>query len=127
MDILTSPFLYLWVLPLIVNFFLARSRGKNVWLMLGLTLIFSWIITISLACLGLVEDRYSPELEGNNCPQCHRQYRSEDVACFICSASSQLVEQPVRVQAGKVCLQCGRHNRAEDFTCYQCRGLLPKS
>jgi len=40
-----------FILPFIVNARLAQSRGKNVALMLLLTIIFSWIVTLILACL----------------------------------------------------------------------------
>ena len=36
-------------LPFIINFKLAKSRGKSVPLMMLLTLIFSWIVTLILA------------------------------------------------------------------------------
>lgn len=124
MDFFSSPLIFLWVLPLIINYFLAKSRGKNVFLMLFLTLFLSWLITISLVCMQLVEKRSSPLLEGNTCPICHRQYRSDDAACFICSLNNQLVEQPVHVQHGKICKNCGRHNRINDVACYSCNTLL---
>ncbi len=125
MEFLTSPFFFLWVLPLAINYFLAKSRGKNVALMLVLTLFFSWIITISLACMQLVEERYSPELQGNTCPDCHRQYRTEDLTCISCHPEDQLVTQPVFVQHGKSCKKCGRHNRIDDFSCFDCHAILP--
>jgi hypothetical protein len=37
--------------PFLINSSLARSRGKSVALMLLLTVIFSWIVTLVLACL----------------------------------------------------------------------------
>ena len=40
-----------FILPFIFNGFLARSRGKNVFLMLLLTLFFSWFLTLILALL----------------------------------------------------------------------------
>ncbi len=36
-------------LPFILNFYLAKSRSKSVILMLLLTLVFSWIVTLILA------------------------------------------------------------------------------
>lgn len=42
-------------LPFIINASLARSRGKSVILMLLLTLIFSWIVTLILAFMPKVE------------------------------------------------------------------------
>lgn len=47
-------------LPFILNFFLAQSRGKSVVLMLLLTIIFSWIVTLILACLPRVENHQRP-------------------------------------------------------------------
>jgi len=41
--------LLFYLLPFIINAFLARSRGKSVILMLFLTIIFSWIVTLVLA------------------------------------------------------------------------------
>jgi len=48
-------FLSLGVLPLAINVALAKSRGKSVWLMLLLTVVFSWIVTLILAMLPKVE------------------------------------------------------------------------
>jgi len=48
-------FLLLGILPLVINGFLAKSRGKSVGLMLFLTIIFSWIVTLILAFLPKVE------------------------------------------------------------------------
>ncbi len=125
MDLLSAPLFFLWILPLGINYYLAKNRGKNVALMLALTLIFSWLITISLSCMQLVEDRYSPELLGNTCPDCHRQYRAEDNSCITCHPENQLIEQPVFVQHGKTCQKCGRHNRTNDLSCYDCKTILP--
>ena len=44
-----------YFLPFFLNGFLARSRGKSVALMLLLTVIFSWIVTLVLACLPKTE------------------------------------------------------------------------
>ncbi len=44
------------VLPFIINAKLAKSRGKSVMLMLLLTLIFSWIVTLILAFMPKVEE-----------------------------------------------------------------------
>jgi len=41
-------------LPFIINISLAKSRGKSVVLMLALTLIFSWIVTLILAFMPKV-------------------------------------------------------------------------
>lgn len=49
--------LFIWLLPFIVNANLAKSRGKNVMLMMLLTLIFSWIVTLILAFIPKVEPR----------------------------------------------------------------------
>ena len=40
------------ILPFIINAKLARSRGKSVPLMLLLTLVFSWIVTLVLAVMS---------------------------------------------------------------------------
>jgi quinol-cytochrome oxidoreductase complex cytochrome b subunit len=42
-------------LPFLINSSLARSRGKSICLMLILTVIFSWIVTLVLACLPKAE------------------------------------------------------------------------
>ncbi|MCP4161179.1 MAG: hypothetical protein GY760_13985 [Deltaproteobacteria bacterium] len=42
-------FLLFLALPFIINASLARSRGQSVILMLLLTFIFSWIVTLILA------------------------------------------------------------------------------
>ncbi|KJR98774.1 MAG: hypothetical protein VR65_19935 [Desulfobulbaceae bacterium BRH_c16a] len=44
-----------FILPFILNGYLAKSRGKSVILMLLLTCIFSWIVTLILALLPKVE------------------------------------------------------------------------
>jgi RsiW-degrading membrane proteinase PrsW (M82 family) len=44
-------------LPYIINANLAKSRGKSVLLMLFLTLIFSWIVTLILAFMPRVENK----------------------------------------------------------------------
>lgn len=43
-------------LPFIINVSLAKSRGKSVILMLLLTLIFSWIVTLVLAFMPKVSE-----------------------------------------------------------------------
>jgi len=43
-------------LPFILNAKLAKSRGKSVALMLLLTFIFSWIVTLILAFLPKVDE-----------------------------------------------------------------------
>jgi hypothetical protein len=43
------PIVLLILTPFIINIFLAKSRDKNVALMLLLTVVFSWIITLILA------------------------------------------------------------------------------
>jgi len=47
------------ILPFIINANLAKSRGKSVALMLLLTLIFSWIVTLILAFMPKVDNRQS--------------------------------------------------------------------
>ncbi|MCP3921700.1 MAG: hypothetical protein GY714_03855 [Desulfobacterales bacterium] len=42
-------FLFFLALPFIINASLAKSRGQSVILMLLLTFIFSWIVTLILA------------------------------------------------------------------------------
>lgn len=59
---MTSGFFVFFVLfffffPFLLNGYLARSRGKSVILMLLLTLIFSWIVTLVLAFMPRVENR----------------------------------------------------------------------
>jgi len=48
-------FFFVFLLPFFINASLARSRGKSVVLMLFLTCIFSWIVTLILAFLPRVE------------------------------------------------------------------------
>lgn len=48
------PFMLFLVLPFIINASLAKSRGKSVPLMLILTLLFSWIVTLILAFMPVV-------------------------------------------------------------------------
>jgi hypothetical protein len=42
-------FIFLFVLPFPLNYYLAVTRRKNVFLMLVLTLVFSWLVTLILA------------------------------------------------------------------------------
>lgn len=44
------------ILPFIINANLAKSRGKSVALILLLTIIFSWIVTLILAFMPKVEN-----------------------------------------------------------------------
>ena len=44
-----------FILPFIINASLAASRGKSVPLMLLLTVIFSWIVTLVLAFMPRVD------------------------------------------------------------------------
>jgi len=48
-------FLLFLLLPFILNASLAKSRGKSVALMLVLTVIFSWIVTLVLAFMPKIE------------------------------------------------------------------------
>ncbi len=50
------------LLPFILNIRLAKSRGKSVVLMLLLTVIFSWIVTLILAFMPKKEQ--SKNLQG---------------------------------------------------------------
>lgn len=51
-------FLFIFmVVPFIINANLAKSRGKNVPLMLLLTVIFSWIVTLILAVMPKSEPK----------------------------------------------------------------------
>ena len=43
------------IFPFIINAYLAKSRGKSVVLMLLLTIIFSWIVTLILAFFPKIE------------------------------------------------------------------------
>jgi len=43
-------------LPFIINAKLAKSRGKSMILMLLLTVIFSWIVTLILAFMPKIEE-----------------------------------------------------------------------
>jgi hypothetical protein len=47
-------FLLFLLLPFILNASLAKSRGKSVALMLLLTVVFSWIVTLVLAFMPKV-------------------------------------------------------------------------
>ena len=50
-------FIFLFVVPFPLNYYLAVTRKKNVFLMLLLTLIFSWIVTLILAFLPVEKRR----------------------------------------------------------------------
>ena len=46
-----------YVLPFFINASLAKSRGRSVILMLLLTCVFSWIVTLILAIMPKVESQ----------------------------------------------------------------------
>ena len=46
-------FIFVWVIPFPLNYYLAVTRGKNVALMLLLTVVFCWLVTLILAFLPL--------------------------------------------------------------------------
>jgi hypothetical protein len=54
----------LYLLPFLPNFYLARTRGKNILLMLFLTIPFSYIITLILAYLPEVEKEEETSVSG---------------------------------------------------------------
>ncbi len=54
-------FLLFMLLPFILNASLAPSRGKSVALMLVLTVVFSWIVTLVLAFMPKVEAKKQTE------------------------------------------------------------------
>jgi cellobiose-specific phosphotransferase system component IIC len=54
----------LYLLPFILNYYLARSRGKNILLMLILSIPFSYIITLVLAYLPEVEKGEETTISG---------------------------------------------------------------
>lgn len=49
-------FILFVLLPFFINASLAKSRGKSIILMLLLTLIFSWIVTLILAFMPKVKN-----------------------------------------------------------------------
>lgn len=50
-------FLLFLLLPFFLNASLAKSRGKSVALMLVLTIVFSWIVTLVLAFMPKIEGK----------------------------------------------------------------------
>ncbi len=54
----------LYLLPFLLNFYLARTRGKNILLMVFLTIPFSYIITLILAYLPEVEKEEETSVSG---------------------------------------------------------------
>ena len=54
----------LYLLPFVLNFFLSRTRGKNILLMLFLTIPFSYIVTLILAYLPEVEKEEQTTISG---------------------------------------------------------------
>ena len=59
-EVVVLLFIACLILPFVLNARLARSRGKNVALMLLLTVIFSWIVTLILAFMPIVEPTQEP-------------------------------------------------------------------
>ena len=53
-EIVVLFFILFVLLPFFINASLAKSRGKSIILMLLLTLIFSWIVTLILAFMPKV-------------------------------------------------------------------------
>lgn len=47
----------LYLLPFVVNYYLAGTRGKNILVMLLLTIPFSYLVTLALAFLPEVEKK----------------------------------------------------------------------
>ncbi len=52
-------FLIFLLLPFFINASLAKSRGKNVLLILLLTIIFSWVVTLILTLMPTIEYKKS--------------------------------------------------------------------
>ncbi|MDH4317239.1 MAG: hypothetical protein OEV64_02510 [Desulfobulbaceae bacterium] len=122
MEFITGPFLWLWVVPLFINYQLAKNRGKNPVTISILTLIFSWLITISLFSTYLLNQEEEPMEyhRDNTCPICNRSLRSSDSSCFLCSIQGQLQRGALVLQQGKCCTYCHRQNRMDDISCYTC-------
>ncbi len=55
-------------IPFIINYHLAKSRGKSASLMLLLTLIFSWIVTLCLALMSPA--KITPQVLNGKCEIC---------------------------------------------------------
>ncbi len=54
----------LYLLPFIVNYYLAGTRGKNILFMLLLTIPFSYLVTVVLALLPEVEKEEQTDISG---------------------------------------------------------------
>lgn len=54
----------LYLLPFLLNFYLAKTRGKNILLMLFLTIPFSYVITVILAYLPKAEKEEETSASG---------------------------------------------------------------
>ncbi|MDH3346992.1 MAG: hypothetical protein OEM02_02670 [Desulfobulbaceae bacterium] len=122
MEFITGPFLWLWVVPLVINYQLAKNSGKNTTTVSLLTLLFSWLITISLFSTYLLnQEGEAHDYSGNNvCPICDRAFRSGDSSCFLCSINQQLQEGVLVLNNDNHCSYCNRQNRIDDISCYAC-------
>lgn len=120
MDIQVGPLLILWVLPLIINYRLAKKQKKNIAFILLLTLCFSWVITIALFSVQLLFQMGDTEYLDRICPKCNRPFRNEDDSCFLCGIRKQLTHGSTSLRRGKACVNCHRVNRMEDDTCFAC-------
>ncbi len=54
----------LYLLPFVVNYYLAGTRGKNILLMLLLTIPFSYLVTLILALMPEVEKEDQTTISG---------------------------------------------------------------
>ena len=122
MEIQIGPLVFLWILPLFINYYLAKNRKKNVAITLVLTLFFSWLITISLFSTYLLSNLGDTNPTEKVCHRCGRFLRADDSVCYACSFGTQMNQSTVPIKEGKTCLKC--HNRLTDSACLACGSPL---
>lgn len=125
MQIAIAILIFLWIIPLGINYVLARNQGENIRSILFRTLAFSWILTVILIFKlpGYIQTK---SFGGADSDGRDRIYRKEDYAFLTGFTGLEHLEHLATTSSSnrKVCMNCGRYNRGEDRKCFNCRAPL---